>query len=129
VSTYLWIGLGGFLGANARYVVQSWAAARWGGAFPYGTMIANVTGSLLLAFFMTLATERLSLSPQTRLFLATGFLGGYTTFSSFGYETWQLLETGGWWPFGMNFLGNIVFGATGVLLGVALARWAMLARG
>ncbi len=129
MSTYLWIGLGGFLGANARYLVQSWAAGRWGGAFPYGTMIANVTGSLLLAFFMTIATERLSLSPQTRLFLATGFLGGYTTFSSFGYETWQLLETAGRLQFGLNFLGNIVLGATGVLLGVALARWVMLLRG
>lgn len=123
MSTYLWIGLGGFLGANARYIVQTWAATKWGSAFPYGTMIANVSGSFLLAFFMILATERLNIGPQGRLLIATGFLGGYTTFSSFGYETWRLLEQGGWAQVSFNFFGNILLGAGGVLLGVMAARW------
>ena len=123
MSTYLWIGLGGFLGANMRYLLQLWSADRWGSAFPYGTMAANVTGSFLLAFFMTLAIERFTIDPQVRLFIATGFLGGYTTFSSFGYETWRLLETSGWRQMGLNFFGNVMLGAVGVFFGIALARW------
>ena len=123
MPTYLWIGLGGFLGANARYIVQTWAAARWGSHFPYGTMLANVSGSFLLALFLTLATERFNVSSQSRLLVATGFLGGYTTFSSFGYETWRLLESGGWLWGGVNALGNLVLGAAGVILGIIVARW------
>ncbi len=126
MTKFLWIGLGGFLGANARYLTQSWAAVKWDGQFPYGTMIANISGSFLLAFFMTLTLERFTVSPQSRLMIATGFLGGYTTFSSFGYETWRLLESSGWRQAGFNFFGNIFLGATGVFLGVMLARWLTL---
>ena len=123
MTTYLWIGLGGFLGANARYIVQTWANNRWGSEFPYGTMLANVTGSFLLAFFLTLLTVRFNMSNQGRLLIATGFLGGYTTFSSFGYETWQLFETSGLTTASFNLIGNMLLGAVGVILGVALARW------
>ena len=123
MTTYLWIGLGGFLGANARYLVQSWATARWGLNFPYGTLIANVTGAFLLTLFATLITERFTVSQEVRLFVATGFLGGYTTFSSFGYETWQLFDRLGWWGAGVNILSNLLLGTVGIMLGLMVARW------
>ena len=91
MPTVLWIGLGGFLGANARYRLGLWFADRWGTAFPYGTLVANTIGSLALAFFLTLATGRVSVPPGARLFLAIGFLGGFTTFSTFSYETHWLV--------------------------------------
>lgn len=119
---YLWIGLGGFLGANARYLVQQWAAQHWGADFPYGTMLANVSGSFIIALFMTLATGRLPISPELRLFVAVGFLGGFTTFSSFSLETWQLIEQSNWLAAISYFLGNTVLGLTGAILGVFLGR-------
>lgn len=120
---YLWIGLGGFLGANARYLVQQWAAQWWGADFPYGTLLANVSGSFVIAFFLTLATGRLAVSPELRLFVAVGFLGGFTTFSSFSLETFRLVEQSGWWTAGLYFTGNTVLGLIGVVIGVALAQW------
>jgi CrcB protein len=119
---YLWVGLGGFLGANARYLLQQWAFDRWGGDFPFGTMLANVSGSFVLAFFLTLATGRLALSPEIRLFVAVGFLGGFTTFSSFSLETFRLVEQNGWGAATLNFLGNTVLGLGGVVGGIMLAQ-------
>ena len=119
---YLWIGLGGFLGANARYLVQQWAAQWWGADFPYGTLLVNISGSFVIAFFLTLVTGRLTVSSEARLFVAVGFLGGFTTFSSFAYETVRLAGQQGWWTAALNFVGNNVLGLTGVLLGVMLAQ-------
>ncbi len=119
----LWIGLGGFLGANARYFVQRWAAGLWGPNFPYGTLLANVSGSFLIAFFMTLATGRLSISPEARLFVAVGFLGGFTTFSSFSLETFNLATQSSWLLAVTYFLGNTLLGLVGVAAGVVLANW------
>lgn len=125
----LWIGLGGFLGANARYFVQRWAANLWGADFPYGTMIANVTGSFIIAFFLTLATGRLSVSPELRLFVAVGFLGGFTTFSSFSLETFNLATQTGFSAAIWYFLGNTVLGLVGVVLGVVAAQWLQVGGG
>lgn len=119
---YLWIGLGGFLGANSRYLLQQWAANRWGTAFPYGTMLANIAGSFFIAFFLTLATGKLSISPQARLFVAVGFLGGFTTFSSYALETFSLVGQSGWGVAALNFVGNNLLGLIGVFLGVLLAQ-------
>jgi fluoride exporter len=119
---YLWIGLGGFIGANTRYLLQQWAANRWGADFPYGTLLINVSGSFVIGLFLPLATGRLALPPEARLFVAVGFLGGYTTFSSFSYETLGLLEQGQWGPAALYFLGNTGLGMLGVFLGVVLAR-------
>jgi len=123
VLQYLWIGLGGFVGANARYLLQVWVADRWGSYFPYGTLLVNVSGSFFIAFFLTLASGRIAISPEVRLLTAVGFLGGFTTFSSFSYETLRLVEQGGWWAAGLNLLGNTVLGLVGVLLGIFLGRW------
>ncbi len=120
---FLWIGLGGFLGANARYLVQRGFAVWLGAGFPYGTLVANVSGSFIIALFMTLATGRAAVSPEVRLFVAVGFLGGFTTFSSFSLETFTLFNQAGWWPATLYFAGNTVLGLLGVVLGVALAQW------
>jgi len=120
---YLWIGLGGFLGANGRYLVTLWAANRWGTGFPYGTLMANVVGCFLIGFFLTLATEWLAIPTEIRLFVAVGFLGGFTTFSSFGFETIQLVEQSQWWVAVLNLATDVMLGLTGVILGIYLARW------
>ena len=119
----LWIGIGGFLGANMRYLLQQWAASIWGADFPYGTMIANVLGSFLIALFLTLATGKLAMPTEVRLFVAVGLLGGFTTFSSFSYETLQLVTQDRWWAAGLNLLGDIGLGLLGVFLGITLGRW------
>jgi CrcB protein len=116
------IGLGGVLGANARYQVGIWAADRWGTVFPWGTLIINVTGSLVLGFFLTLVTERFSGRPTTRLFVATGFLGAYTTFSTFGYETVRLLQDGDLLRALANVVASLTLGIAAVFLGIAAAR-------
>jgi CrcB protein len=82
--SYLVISLGGILGANARYLLGNWIAARYGTSFPYGTMVINVSGSFVIGFFLVLLTERFVVHPNwRRLFFAVGFLGAYTTFSTF----------------------------------------------
>lgn len=122
LTRILFIGLGGFVGANLRYAVQGWAADRFGVALPYGTMIANVTGSFVLAFFVTLTSQQLPIGPGWRLFFAVGLLGGYTTFSSFSVETLALFQTGQWLAGSINFFGNTMLGLAAALLGVWAAQ-------
>lgn len=125
MDKFLLIGVGGFVGANLRYLTQQWAASAWGPGFPYGTLIANVLGSFIIGLFLTLATEFLDLSPNWRYLIATGILGGYTTFSSFAYETLALAESGRYGFAALNLFGNVLLGLTAALLGIALARFAM----
>lgn len=116
------IGLGSFIGANLRYWLQSALAARWGTDFPHGTLLINITGSFVLGLFVTLIATRWVVSPNVRLFVAVGLLGGYTTFSSFTVETLTLLQ-GGRWLYGALYLfGNVVVGLIAALGGMALAR-------
>lgn len=125
MDRFLLIGAGGFVGANLRYLTQQWAAALWGPDFPYGTPIANVVGSFVIGLFLTLATELLNLSPNWRYLVATGILGGYTTFSSFAYETLNLAESGRYGIAALNVIGNVLLGLAAALLGIALARIVM----
>ena len=81
MDNFLAISLGAVLGANARYWLGAWAAEKLGTAFPYGTLIINVTGSLILGFFLTLISGRYMVDTRWRMFVAVGFLGAYTTFS------------------------------------------------
>jgi CrcB protein len=113
--------LGGGVGALARYVVGSAIATRVGGRFPLGTMVINITGSFLIGVLMTLLTERLP-HPNWRLLLVTGFLGGYTTFSSFEYETLQAVQGGAAWIGVVNVVGSVVLGYIAVWLGTAMTR-------
>ncbi len=116
------IGLGAALGANARYFVGQWAGGRFGPGFPYGTFLVNVTGSLILGFVVTLALGRFTISPEARLFLAVGFLGSYTTFSSYAVESLDLIQRGNLWAGLLNMAGNNLIALACALLGVYLAK-------
>jgi CrcB protein len=117
----MWVGLGGILGANARYLLGGWVAARLGAVFPYGTFLINVTGSFVLGVLMGIL-EGHTLSPVVRLAVGIGFLGAYTTFSTFTYETMRLLEEGSILLGAANALGSLVVGLLGVLGGLTVGR-------
>ena len=122
---YVWVGIGGLVGANARYGLDRLAADRFGTAFPYGTLIANLTGSLAIGVLLTLLVARVA-DPAWRLLLITGFLGGYTTFSAYTFQTVALVEDGRLGRAAVYVLGSNLIGLAacwgGVLLGRALAR-------
>lgn len=122
METFLLISLGAIFGANLRYWVAGWAAGRFGATFPYGTLIINLSGSFVIGLFMTLATERFLIDPRWRLVVAIGFLGGYTTFSSYTYESMNLLLKGETWLGLLNLLGSSLFGGLAVAAGIFLAR-------
>lgn len=122
MDTYLIIGAGAFLGANARYLLGTWAAQKWGAAFPYGTLLINVSGSLVLGIFLAATTGRLAIDPRWRLFFAIGFLGAYTTFSTYTYESLQLLLNGNWLLGLLNIAGSNLLGLLGGVAGIWLGR-------
>lgn len=124
LEKFLLISAGAVLGANLRYWVGDWAAQKWGTTFPFGTLLINVTGSLLLGFLMTLIAARLVADPHWRLFLAVGFLGAYTTFSTYMVESFALMERGQWLPGLANLLGSTGLGLLAVGGGVFLGRLA-----
>jgi len=116
------VALGGALGAVARYGVSLMVARFWSADFPLGTFLINVSGSFILGFFATFAAERTALDPLWRLLVATGFVGAYTTFSTFEYETQRLTETGALSVALVNVAASLVAGFAAVQLGVFLAR-------
>ena len=122
MERFLLISAGAMLGANARYWVSEWAAQKWGANFPYGTFIINFTVSLLLGFFLTLATERLMIDPRLRILIAVGFLGAYTTFSTYTYESFNMIFNGQWFPGLINLLGSTLLGFLAVGLGVFVGK-------
>ncbi len=122
MEKFLLISAGAILGANARYWLGAWAAQKWGSAFPFGTLIINLSGSLILGFFMTLATERLLLDPRWRLLVAVGFLGAYTTFSTYTLESFNLISSGQWLAGLANLLGSSVLGLLAVGAGIFLGK-------
>jgi CrcB protein len=122
---YLLIGIGGFLGANARYLVAGWITERLGGSFPYGTLIINVSGSFMLGFFMEFISDHLFVHPHGRLFFATGFLGAYTTFSTFSFESLALLQEGSYFLASANIVGSVMLGLMAVLAGMIISRLLM----
>ena len=122
MEKFLLISVGAILGANARYWIGDWSAQKWGVAFPYGTLIINLTGSLLIGFFLTLATERLMLDPRWRILFVVGFLGSYTTFSAYTYESFNLLFNGQWVSGLVNLFGSSILGIVSVGIGVYLGK-------
>lgn len=120
--TILLVGIGGFVGANLRYWLGGWIAARFGVLFPIETMCINITGSFLLGLFMTLALHY-TWSPEWRQAIAIGFLGSFTTYSTYEYESLRLLQEGLWLKAMLNLFGSLVLGLIAVALGVALGRW------
>lgn len=122
MTKYLIIGLGGFLGANCRYLVGGWVAERFGSTFPYGTLLINVSGSFVIGLFLTLITERFIAPPSARLFFVIGFLGAYTTFSTFSFETLALIEARSYLAATVNLVGSVALGMLAVVLGAAIGR-------
>ena len=120
MDRYLLVMLGGATGSLTRYVVGTAIMNRVGGSFPLGTVIINISGSFLVGFLMTLFTERLNPHPNWRLALVVGFLGGYTTFSSFEWETLGLVRDGARWLGLLNVAGSVVLGYAAVWLGAAV---------
>ncbi len=112
---------GAGLGGLARYALGTWIMAKYGGRFPLGTFVINVSGAFLIGALMTLLTERWQPHPNWRLFLVVGVLGGYTTFSSFEYETLQAVRDGERWMGLLYVAGSVVLGYAAVWLGAALA--------
>lgn len=120
---YLLVGIGGFLGANARYVLARAIGAGVATPFPLGTFVINVSGSFLLGVLGTVVAARLTPGSESmRLALGVGFLGAYTTFSTFEFETHALVEDGAWVMATANMALSLVVGFIAVRLGVALAR-------
>jgi fluoride exporter len=122
LSDYLWLSGGAVLGASARYFLSRLAAKLISADFPYGTLFINVSGSLLLGFFLVWTTERALADPRWRLIIAIGFCGSYTTFSSFAFESFAYLEQGHWLLFGTNVLANNLLCLVAVIAGAAIAR-------
>lgn len=122
IMNILVVALGGALGTVSRYTLGLWVSSKWSQGFPLGTFIINVTGAFLLGFLNILFIERLNISPLWRLGIGIGFLGGYTTFSTFGYEAIMLLEGGGLLTAVLYTGLTVLIGFAGVALGVGLAR-------
>ena len=119
---YVWIGLGAVAGATARYALSGYITRLFSASFPHGTLIINITGSLVLGFFLVLAGERMLLDPRWRLLVAIGFCGSYTTFSSYAFETFAAMESGQWTMMALNIVGNNALCLGAVVIGAAIAR-------
>lgn len=121
-NDFLIISLGAIAGANARYLISRYAVKNLGPAFPYGTLFINVTGSIVVGFFMIWASERVFINPRWRLLIVVGFCGAFTTFSSYAFETMAYFEQGQWLLLWTNILTNNILCLLGALAGMALAR-------
>lgn len=120
--TYLAISIGAALGANLRYLLGGWIAERWGSSFPWATLVVNASGSLVIGLVLTLVTERIAAPPWVRPMIAIGFLGSYTTFSTFSWETLALARDGAWPAAGVNVVLSVVACLAGVYAGTLLGR-------
>jgi fluoride exporter len=116
----LLVALGGALGSVARYLVGGWIADRLGVSFPYGTLVINLTASFVIGFFLAFAQERVGLSPYWRLFVAVGFIGGYSTFSTYEYEAVRLLQDGEMLFAAIYLVGSMAGGAIAAITGITV---------
>jgi fluoride exporter len=119
---YLAVGLAGSAGSILRYVVGTVSGRIFGTGFPVGTFIINITGCLILGWFMETIRYRMVVADTVRLAVAVGFVGAYTTFSTFCYESNSLLSDGSEIKALVNLIGSVVVGLIAVRLGIALAR-------
>lgn len=119
---YITVFAGGGVGATTRYVLATWIGQKWGRSFPLGTFVINVSGSFVIGLLMTLMAERFTENPQWRLLLVVGFLGGYTTFSSFEYETGKLVTDGEFLYAVLNVVLSVTAGFVALKLGEVLAK-------
>ena len=119
---YFIIGIGGFIGAITRYALATWIGQQWGRSFPLGTFVINVSGSFLIGLLMTLLAEKFMVNPQWRLLLVVGFLGAYTTFSTFEYETGGLLKDGEIMLATLNVVFSVFLGFVALKAGEVIAK-------
>lgn len=123
MQAYLWVCLGAIVGGAARYGLSRAISKILSPDFPYGTLLINVSGSLVVGFFLIWTSERVLADPRWRLLIAIGFCGAFTTFSSYAFETFAYLEQGHWYLMTANILTNNVLSLAAVIIGAALARW------
>jgi CrcB protein len=116
------VSLGAIVGANARYIISRYMAKILGPAFPYGTLAINVVGSFIVGWFMIWTTERVLVDPRWRLLVVVGFCGGFTTFSSYAFESMAYFEQGQWGLMAANILTNNMLCLLAAVAGMALAR-------
>jgi len=128
LSLVLYVGIGGALGSMSRFGLTYMIQSRQLSPFPVATLLINVTGSLLLGFIMRYATDSTALSAEVRLLLTSGFCGGYTTFSTFSYETAKLYEDGDYRRAALYAALSVVLSLAGTFAGFSLARGALAAR-
>jgi len=123
IVAYFWIALGAVVGATARYFVSDFVAKALSPTFPYGTLLVNISGSLLAGFFLIWTGERVLVDVRWRWLIAVGFCGSYTTFSSYAFETFALFEQGQRLLVAWNVIGSNLLCLLSVLMGALLARW------
>ena len=116
------IGMGGFAGAITRYLVDGWVVRATGGSFPWGTLVVNVSGSFLLGLLAAMTIDRATLPAEIRGPVLIGFIGAYTTFSTYMLESWRLVEAGAWPSAVANLAGSVMLGLVAVFAGLALGR-------
>lgn len=122
--TLVLVGAGGFFGAITRYLVDGWVATTTGGGFPWGTLVVNVTGSFLLGLLFAASVERGVLPASIRPPVLIGFIGAYTTFSTFTLESWRLVEDGSYVLAIANVGGSLLLGFVAVVGGLLIGRLA-----
>lgn len=122
MATILWIGLGGFLGANTRFWLGMLVSRVFGSSFPWATGLVNISGGLLIGFIATLFADHTIDNESLRLFLIVGLLGGYTTFSTYTWESLTLLQDGRWLPAIGYIVGSNVLSILACVAGVLIAR-------
>jgi len=122
MGKYLVVGIGGFLGAVARFWLGGYVSTKLGTRFPYGTFIINCSGSFLIGFIITILAEKTHWSPNWRYLIPIGFIGAYTTFSTFEYETFRVIQDGELFIAFLNVALSVVVGFVAVWLGVIAGR-------
>jgi CrcB protein len=116
------VGIGGFVGAIARYWLGSYIGGKMGTRFPYGTFVINISGSFFIGLILTLLAERTHWNPNLRYLIPIGFIGAYTTFSTFEYETLRTVQDGQIWIAFLNIRLSVVVGFAAVWAGVVAGR-------
>ena len=122
MTKYLTVAIGGALGSVLRFWVGGYISNRAGTRFPYGTFVINITASFLIGFILTLLSERTHWSANWRYLIPVGFIGAYTTFSTFEYETFRNIQDGELVGAGLNVVLSVLVGFVAVWLGVILGR-------